>query len=145
MEHMHYHLHTLNAKKILNDGYQVLPGANGNYTVEFRCNFAEGEIAREMIRSTDSFGSNALFYQMEMVLGVSGANEACLQHHLIFLDFLDTFNRGEHFLEMDAGKSLGEAELKGDAGLPFRLAHLFSQGLWLTFDGKEWSNHVACT
>ena len=142
MEHVYYHLHTLDAKKILNDGYQVLTEANGNYTVEFRCNFAEGEIAREMIRSTDSFGSNALFYQMEMVLGISGVDEARLQHHLLFLDFLDTFNKGVHFLEMDVSKSLGEAELKGDAGLPFRIANLFSKGLWITFDGKDWIHFV---
>ena len=137
-----YQLFTLDAEKIVNNSYRVIVDENNNYTVEYKCNLIEGELKREVIKSTDSFTDNALFYQIIKVLGKSEEDELCLKQSLVFINFSEIFSKRKNIDDVENKTCLTKYDIEKETGLSFRLNRLFDDGIYLSFDGNEWKHFV---
>ncbi|WP_037355217.1 hypothetical protein [Selenomonas sp. FC4001] len=137
-----YQLFTLDAEKIINNSYRVIKDKYNNYTVEYKCNFVEGELKREIIKNTDTFTGNALLYQIVKVLGKREDDELCLNHCLIFVDFSEIFSKRNSIDNIDDKTCPTKYDIEKEAGLSFRLSRLFEDGIYLSFDGNDWKRFV---
>ncbi len=139
-----YNLITLDAGKIL-DNFTVEQLKNNNYCAKFEYDLSDkSSIRREIISSIDRYDDNALFYQIQQVVGETDAEEEnSLQQVIIFVDFKKVFENQQDFKTSKDYRSLKKEDF--NANPVYRLKWIFDKdngGITLTFDGKIFKTFV---
>ena len=141
----------LDAKKILCNLTErdVKPNEDGNYKVEFKYDLSDKNfIGRDIISSEDTFADSALFFQLHKILKADSkleVNRNFLRSMLIFVDFKEIFF--SEFANVCSSFNLptdvpAKCDLLKKETLLYRMQLLFNDGLFLSFDGKNFKNFV---
>lgn len=141
MSSITWNLLTLNAEKILQSlSKNFLIQKDGNYRINFRYDLSGGDsFANDIILSEDCFVDNALLFQLRKILPDNSKPAEEMRSSIIFVDFKEVFkNELVNLGETTPSKE----ELLSDDGLIYRLKQLFEDGLFLSFDGKNYKRFV---
>ena len=146
-----WNLIKLDATKILCNPTErdIMKQDNGNYKVAFKYDLSgKNPIGRDIISSEDTFPDNALFFQLRKILTADlklEIDENFMRSSIIFVDFKDIFsNKFEEVwssVEWSVNTPAKDNLLKKEA-LPYRMQLLFKDGLFLSFDGKNFKRFV---
>ena len=131
---------TLDASKILFDRNESSVFRHGgNYKIRFQYDLSDRETSEtDIILSEDSFTDNALFFQLRKVLPI----EIELRSSLVFVDFKEIFyDETSSFTDLTQNIP-AKSELFADGALGYRIRLLFEDGLFLSFDGKNFQRFV---
>lgn len=135
-----YNIITLNPKLLLETGNVKKDEETGNYKIAFSYDFQKNAFSRKrMILSTDTYNSNALFYQMEKILRKSDSpwDEDSLREYIVYLDFTDLFSffKDEKAEEKTQNKEdLNKALADQSHNKDVLLKNLFNNGFTIVFD-----------
>lgn len=135
-----WNLLTLDATKILyNLTKRHIVQQNGNYKVRFQYDLSEqNALGRDIIMSEDLFADNAFFFQLRKILPAENA----LRSFVVFVDFKEIFLK-EDLAPINLSRDIPpKDELLSENALGYRMRVLFEDGLFLSFDGKNFQRFV---
>ncbi|MBR0261266.1 MAG: hypothetical protein IJQ85_05680 [Selenomonadaceae bacterium] len=150
MSAMAWNLIKLDATKILCNltKHDVKQEKSGNYKVEFKYDLSDkNPMGRDIISSEDTFADNALFFLLRKILKGNSkleVDQSFMRSTLIFIDFKEVFSKYVKIwssVEWPLNTPAKDDLLKEEA-LPYRMQLLFKDGLFLSFDGKNFKNFV---
>lgn len=136
-----WNLIKLDATKILHSLTESdIVKRNGNDEVIFKYDLSsKNPISRDIISSEDLAVDNALFFQLRKILTVDSkleVDENFMRSSIILVDFGDLFKKDWSSVKLPVETPKKKVLLEDEA-LPFRMQLLFRDGLYLSFDGKN--------